>query len=163
MADNDLVLADHTVSRNHAELARTALGWSLRDLGSRNGTQVNGVLVQESRLVPGSTLIFGRFEVRFEEEQSSEVRIEPAARRIGRAHRRGDHHPLPRGGAGHALRPPGEQRILDQKGIDRLARASRILAVLSEVSRTPLSAATVEQVLTKIMDVILSMCRPSGR
>lgn len=155
MADNDLVLADHTVSRNHAELVRTASGWSLHDLGSRNGTQVNGLLVQESKVMPGSTLVFGRFEVRFEEELNSEVRIEPGGG--------GWDTPI---GEGTIIRSPeevrdmlsaapaAEQRILDQKGIDRLARASRILVVLSEVSRTLLSAATVEQVLEKIMDVI---------
>jgi serine/threonine protein kinase len=33
---------DHRVSRRHAELAREAGGMVLRDLGSRNGTQVNG-------------------------------------------------------------------------------------------------------------------------
>jgi len=153
MADNDLVLPDHTVSRNHAELVRTPSGWTLRDLGSRNGTQVNGALVQEARLVPGSTLVFGRFEVRFEEEQSSEVRMDSASADA----------PIAEGTIIRSVEevrdmlsaaPLEERRVLGQKDIDRLTRTSRILAVLSEVSRTLLSAATVDQVLEKIMDVI---------
>jgi Inner membrane component of T3SS, cytoplasmic domain/Domain of unknown function (DUF1707) len=38
----DLVLADHTVSRVHARLEQAADGWLLDDLGSTNGTRVNG-------------------------------------------------------------------------------------------------------------------------
>jgi len=38
----DLVLADMTVSRNHAGLHREAGGWLLSDAGSTNGTRLNG-------------------------------------------------------------------------------------------------------------------------
>ena len=40
--DNDLVLEDLQVSRRHAELLGTDDRWELRDLGSHNGTYVNG-------------------------------------------------------------------------------------------------------------------------
>jgi len=38
----DLAIADMTVSRVHARLERGAAGWLLTDLGSTNGTRVNG-------------------------------------------------------------------------------------------------------------------------
>jgi FHA domain/Domain of unknown function (DUF1707) len=38
----DLTIADMTVSRVHATLERTVDGWLLTDLGSTNGTRVNG-------------------------------------------------------------------------------------------------------------------------
>jgi hypothetical protein len=41
----DLVLADLTVSRCHARLERDGSGWLLKDLGSTNGTRLNGWLV----------------------------------------------------------------------------------------------------------------------
>jgi pSer/pThr/pTyr-binding forkhead associated (FHA) protein len=41
----DLVLADVTVSRRHARLERNGAGWLLQDLGSTNGTRLNGWLV----------------------------------------------------------------------------------------------------------------------
>jgi putative nucleotidyltransferase with HDIG domain len=38
----EVVLDDSSVSRRHAELRATAAGWRLRDLGSTNGTYLNG-------------------------------------------------------------------------------------------------------------------------
>lgn len=43
--DADLVLDDARMSRIHARLVRGSRGWSLRDLGSRNGVYVDGVHV----------------------------------------------------------------------------------------------------------------------
>ena len=55
----DYVIYDPTVSNRHAELIRLDDGWLIRDLGSRNGTRVNGWLVKEQRLRDGDTLTFG--------------------------------------------------------------------------------------------------------
>ena len=55
----DYVLYDPTVSNRHAELVRLDDGWAIRDLGSLNGTRVNGWLVKEQRLRDGDTLTFG--------------------------------------------------------------------------------------------------------
>jgi hypothetical protein len=55
----DYVIPSAAVSARHAELRRSAEGWSLRDLGSRNGTRVNGWLVKEQRLADGDEVTFG--------------------------------------------------------------------------------------------------------
>jgi FHA domain-containing protein/uncharacterized protein DUF1707 len=55
----DYAIADKTVSGRHAELSRTASGWRIRDLGSLNGTRVNGWLVREQDLKPGDTIELG--------------------------------------------------------------------------------------------------------
>ncbi len=39
----EVILDDASVSRNHAEIRHTERGWRLRDLGSTNGTRLNGV------------------------------------------------------------------------------------------------------------------------
>ena len=39
----EVVLEDNSVSRHHAEICYTDRGWRLRDLGSTNGTRLNGV------------------------------------------------------------------------------------------------------------------------
>ncbi len=39
---NDIVLADGSISRQHAQLERTGDGWQVRDLGSENGTYLGG-------------------------------------------------------------------------------------------------------------------------
>jgi pSer/pThr/pTyr-binding forkhead associated (FHA) protein len=45
--DCDLCLTDLSVSRMHALLVRREDGWVLSDLGSHNGTRLNGWLVRE--------------------------------------------------------------------------------------------------------------------
>jgi FHA domain/DUF1707 SHOCT-like domain len=58
--DCDLRIADLSVSRRHAQLERADDGWLLSDLGSHNGTRVNGWLVREPVPVrPGDLLAFG--------------------------------------------------------------------------------------------------------
>ena len=58
--DCDLRIADMSVSRRHAQLERGEDGWLLSDLGSHNGTRVNGWLVREPVPVrPGDLLQFG--------------------------------------------------------------------------------------------------------
>jgi hypothetical protein len=58
--DCDLRIADLSVSRRHALLERGEDGWLLSDLGSHNGTRVNGWLVREPVPVrPGDILQFG--------------------------------------------------------------------------------------------------------
>ena len=46
-SDCDLRIADLSVSRLHAQLDRGEDGWLLSDLGSRNGTRVNGWLLRD--------------------------------------------------------------------------------------------------------------------
>lgn len=56
----DLVLADLTVSRVHAELRREGDSWLLVDLGSMNGTRLNGWrLVGPARVRVGDEVAFG--------------------------------------------------------------------------------------------------------
>jgi FHA domain/Domain of unknown function (DUF1707) len=63
--DCDLMLSDATVSRHHAELRRHGEGWILRDLGSRNGTRVNGMRVLEATEVhPGDRVALGEARYR---------------------------------------------------------------------------------------------------
>jgi hypothetical protein len=56
----DLTLTDETVSRWHASLTRTADRWLLDDLGSTNGTRVNGWRVSApTPVAPGDWVSFG--------------------------------------------------------------------------------------------------------
>ena len=54
-----LVLGDDTVSRRHAELFIDDGRWILRDLGSSNGTWVNGRRVVEAEVRPGDVVHLG--------------------------------------------------------------------------------------------------------
>ncbi|MEU9128293.1 DUF1707 and FHA domain-containing protein [Kitasatospora sp. NPDC048540] len=58
---SDLRLGDASVSRVHAELRLEPQGWVLQDLGSSNGTYVNGLRVAGAVLVrAGDQVRFGR-------------------------------------------------------------------------------------------------------
>jgi transcriptional regulator with GAF, ATPase, and Fis domain len=62
-SDNDLVLADDTVSRHHCEILRTPRGLLVRDLGSTNQTRIGRSRVTEATLEPGATLTIGDVEL----------------------------------------------------------------------------------------------------
>ncbi|HSQ64809.1 MAG TPA: sigma 54-interacting transcriptional regulator [Polyangiaceae bacterium] len=83
--ENDLVLPDDTVSRQHCELVREGDGVRVRDLGSTNGTRVDGTRVQDALLSPGAVLRVGEVEValrpapqRQEVLPSDQTRLGPA-------------------------------------------------------------------------------------
>jgi len=57
---NDLVLSDPTVSGRHFRLDPDAGGYVLRDLGSRNGTWVEGIAVRIARIAAGARIRVGR-------------------------------------------------------------------------------------------------------
>ena len=70
--DCDCILAEPSVSRRHAELRRHGERWLLRDLGSRNGTRVNGVrLLDEAEVCPGDRVSFGDARFRLGEAPRS--------------------------------------------------------------------------------------------
>jgi pSer/pThr/pTyr-binding forkhead associated (FHA) protein len=56
---SDYLVPDPTVSTRHAELRRDGSGWFLHDLGSRNGTRVNGWLVEHTLLDDGDEISLG--------------------------------------------------------------------------------------------------------
>jgi len=58
-AENSLCVQSTVVSRSHAELIRVGANYLLRDLGSTNGSFVNGDRVTERMLNDGDTLRFG--------------------------------------------------------------------------------------------------------
>ncbi len=67
-AINDIVLSDSKVSRVHARLECGDAGCNLVDLGSANGTLVNGVRVQRAALAAGDVIAVGDSTLRFETE-----------------------------------------------------------------------------------------------
>jgi hypothetical protein len=73
--DGDLVVLAVSVSREHAVVTRGDAGWSVRDLGSRNGTFVDGVRCQgRTALSPRSLLKVGDVALWFITELAQPVR-----------------------------------------------------------------------------------------
>lgn len=68
---NDVILPDPSVSTSHAKLQRREGVWVLVDLGSTNGTTVDGeVVTDEMPLTPGATVKVGEVTLLFEPKDS---------------------------------------------------------------------------------------------
>ncbi|MDP9404009.1 MAG: FHA domain-containing protein [Actinomycetota bacterium] len=66
LSDCDVPVTDESVSRRHAEVRRQGNDVVVVDLGSTNGTKVNGVGVRQRRLADGDEIIVGSTRLRFE-------------------------------------------------------------------------------------------------
>jgi FhaA, N-terminal domain/FHA domain len=67
LPDCAIALSDTQVSRHHAEVRRDERGFVVVDLGSLNGTTVNGVAVQDHALADGDVINIGETTIRYEE------------------------------------------------------------------------------------------------
>jgi len=65
--DRDIHVADRSVSRQHAELQFDGAHLRVRDVGSSNGTFLNGQSVQDAQLRQGDRVTFGTVELRVED------------------------------------------------------------------------------------------------
>ena len=63
--DSDVFLDDITVSRRHVVIDRSDDGYTMRDVGSLNGTYVNRERVDEARLKYGDEVQIGRYRLSF--------------------------------------------------------------------------------------------------
>jgi membrane fusion protein (multidrug efflux system) len=70
---SDLVLDDRNVSARHARISTTDDGFSIQDLGSSNGTQVNGKPVRESALEPGDSITIGSTKLTVQKEREQQT------------------------------------------------------------------------------------------
>ncbi|HYL04640.1 MAG TPA: adenylate/guanylate cyclase domain-containing protein [Thermoanaerobaculia bacterium] len=67
----DVPIRDLTVSRHHGEVEAAAAGLRVRDLGSTNGTFINGVRISEGVAAPGTRVAFGKVTFQVMEERAT--------------------------------------------------------------------------------------------
>jgi pSer/pThr/pTyr-binding forkhead associated (FHA) protein len=89
---NDVVIDHPTVSWQHAALTKSPSGYRLKDLGSLNGTHINGFSITEAGLKDGAEIRFGyvtgvfrdatastdqvrRLQVSSEQDRPAQVRV----------------------------------------------------------------------------------------
>ncbi len=65
-SDNDVIVDDPMVSRHHCQLRLQHGAYSFADLGSRNGSSVNGQAVSQIALGPGDVIRVGDTEIEFQ-------------------------------------------------------------------------------------------------
>ena len=77
--NNDLIIEEKTISRNHLEIVQTEDSYLLRDLESTNGTYINDIRVKEAYLTPGDIIRVGTVRIEFI-AFDEKVQIEPSTR-----------------------------------------------------------------------------------
>ncbi len=80
--DNLIQIDDPSVSSRHAQLTLVSDRYQLKDLGSTNGTRVNGESVTEVFLRVGDRVRFGKVEARYESDATGETQALPQADEI---------------------------------------------------------------------------------
>ena len=71
---SDIAIYDPTISRRHAELIVGADGVQVKDLGSSNGTCINGARVSAGRLNPNDSITFGKVLFQLKDQKSGPQR-----------------------------------------------------------------------------------------
>ena len=150
---SDVPIHEATVSREHAEIGVADGGLSVKDLGSANGTFVNGTRITETVAINGDVVTFGKaaFHVR-------EVTPRPQPSPV-------THDP----GAFAARPPPPEATIVRQLPVSESAafeavaapptaeseeeRREEKLALLLEISKELSKQQDVDKLLEKIVDI----------
>jgi tetratricopeptide (TPR) repeat protein len=78
--DNPICIADTSVSRKHIMLRRVGSGWTVSDLGSGNGTLVNGEpITDETVLANGDVITMGDTEVTFTDVANATMMVDITA------------------------------------------------------------------------------------
>jgi len=75
--ENDIVISDPNVSRRHAKLSRLENGFIVEDLGSTNGTLLDGAPIDRERIESGDELAFGGVVARFVRRTDAEAPSSP--------------------------------------------------------------------------------------
>jgi serine phosphatase RsbU (regulator of sigma subunit) len=113
--ESDIFLPDQWLSRHHAEIRRDAGGFAVVDLGSKNGTLLNGDQVADiQRLHDGDIITLGEHILTFSDDSAADDEAAPEGTRIFSARELSDIRTRP------SLDP------------EELARQSRVLGVLQK-------------------------------
>jgi len=178
--NNDIILRDNTVSRNHAGIMMTKEGYILTDFGSYNGTEVNKKPIQSIVLKHDDQIKIGTTKMTFltQEEapkylaESIEIILEPDTEKDDQeivesspedSSQKDSHEllvssfELKRISRESDLSVPSEEESQPSEiraGISSLERMNKVLFVLYEVSKQLNSILDLHELLNKIMDLI---------
>src|SRR5436305_8421585 len=154
-ADNDVVLSDVSVSRYHAEVRRDAQGgWSVFDLKSTNGVEVNRAPVQIAPLQAGDRLGIGVFELLV--ESHADVRERVVTAQLAES---GEEDPLASLTNATIVRPLADfAEALGLAGkplgeASDLAYANRMFGFLTRLARILIDSESVDAVLGRVLDI----------
>ena len=172
--DNDLIFPDNTVSRHHAEIVESKNRFFLADLGSYNGTRINGKLIQSTFLKHNDKIQIGLNQLTFLEKAgkkdsatdsvvlTNESDFDEAGQQIVKSSplkASGDSSELlvsldQRGSLKGSKRLTKKEQEDSESDFTQLARSNKVLFVLYEISRQLNQIHDFNDLLKKIMDLI---------
>ncbi len=148
--DCEVVLKDFGISRQHAKLIADPSGVRIMDLGSKNGTKINGALITQAPLRDGDKFTLGSLDVVFGRTAEAKVAFDDEPiEEIGTIVRSvGDLSKL----LAVESKPtkPGQAPSAQAE----IERANKILKVLTRVAETLVASRPVEEVLQQVMDIV---------
>jgi adenylate cyclase len=155
-SDNDVVLSDVSVSRYHAELRRDGGGWSVHDLKSTNGVELNRVPVRVAPLQAGDRLGIGVFDLAVENQ--ADVRpgkaVQPEEDTASLASLTNATIVRPLADFAEAFGLVGKAAApLPAGEAPDFAYANRMFGFLTRLGRILIDAQTVDDVLRRVLDI----------
>jgi len=85
LSDNVIQIEDPSVSSHHAEITFSRGHYVLRDLGSTNGTRVNGESFTQGSIHDGDSIRFGKIEARYVSDNPDDARPLPEKEAVAAA------------------------------------------------------------------------------
>jgi adenylate cyclase len=146
--NSDIPVIDPTISRRHAEVECGDAGVTIRDLGSSNGTFVNGTRVDASTVSLGDVVTFGKVAFRLGQVATIEPRTSGGTKATPPGATIVKQMPL-RDGSGRLGTPAGGSQVQGGADIDK---SRDKLAKLLEVSKGLGRATDLDTLLNKIVD-----------
>ena len=156
-----LVLEDARISRRHAVLTRTGGRVVVADLGSRNGTFLNGRRVEGAvqPLAPGDVLKVGDFTLVFDPQDAIVFAQDPAVAGMRAVLQKAPDEVIHSG----IVPAAGAAREVSAEGLRfELEKKTRVLGLFYELSRTLGSVFTLNDVYDKAIAILLQVT-PAAR
>lgn len=157
-----LVLDDARISRRHALISRAGPRVTVADLGSRNGTFLNGRKVEgaAAALAPGDLLKVGDFTLVFEPRDAILFAQDPAAEGMRAVLQKAPDEVIL---SGMVPAAGGGPREVSAEGLRfELEKKTRVLGLFYELSRTLGSVFTLRDVYDKVIAILLQVT-PAAR
>ncbi len=154
---NDLVLAHPSVSRHHARLSILPGDTTLLiDLGSLNGTFVNGQQIKERRLADQDRVNIGMFELKYDAAATPALHVEAGAPAVSDVTGLVSVEDLNAALRARLERPaPTEQSTQEQ--LKTLQQENKLLKLLLAVGKTLSSVLTPDEIMQRVMELVFQM------
>ncbi len=158
-SDCQIFVPDMRVSRQHARLWKEGDGWTLEDLGSNNGTFVNGVKVQQGTILRhDDEIMIANNRIRVEARDAPEPRTGEGAAAVTIVDTSGASSIIrsrEEAGSGRmAIVSSGMISVADQRAIRLIERK---LDALTQILHATASSDTAETLLQKLVDALLDL------